>query len=348
MKTILSSAYSLKAAYLPYFKSNSSKVSYIAPLSIQLFGCSTLILCLLASSFHNNWSHFIITFPYGFLYVPLLSFLYDKNIKELNSKHKSIFSLIPITLFCLSYMIISSSESTKHQYNVNYAMLVHFLSFLYLAGYVVFLKSEAMYNRKNNKLLVFCLYLAFILLFSIQIVQMYIVIEIKGLAPLLNTFIIPSKTMLSLGLILIIINFRSKNKKENLDKLENIKFNKSILNQTEQNQYIEHLNRIEEFIKSQKYLQQDLNKEQFCNDLEIPISLVGPLLKKEYGLGFNGFLNQQRLNYVVELLKTDSQSINIDELAENCGFKSRATFYRNFKTTYHCTPHQFRTKINQN
>ena len=103
--------------------------------------------------------------------------------------------------------------------------------------------------------------------------------------------------------------------------------------------------KVELFILAKGYLDIDLNREQFCKQLDIKKNDLGPFLKKSYKTNFNGFINQLRLVYASRLLSQEEFVYTIDDLSFICGFNSRASFYRNFITEFGCSPHQYRTTV---
>lgn len=105
--------------------------------------------------------------------------------------------------------------------------------------------------------------------------------------------------------------------------------------------------KIELFIASKGYLDMDLNRDQFCKQLDIKRNNLGPFLKKYCNRNFNGFINQQRLNYATRLLSREDFVYTIDDLSFICGFRSRASFYRNFISEFGCSPHEYRTTVQQ-
>lgn len=99
---------------------------------------------------------------------------------------------------------------------------------------------------------------------------------------------------------------------------------------------------IEKFIASKAYLDIDLNKNRFCESINIPKAHVSPFLKQAYGKNFNGFINELRLAYAAKELRREELIYTIDDLSFICGFRSRASFYRNFIAAFGCPPHQYR------
>lgn len=99
---------------------------------------------------------------------------------------------------------------------------------------------------------------------------------------------------------------------------------------------------IEKFIASKAYLDIDLNKNGFYESVNIPKGHISPFLKQVYGKNFNSFINELRLIYAAKELRREELIYTIDDLSFICGFRSRASFYRNFIVVFGCSPHQYR------
>ena len=55
-----------------------------------------------------------------------------------------------------------------------------------------------------------------------------------------------------------------------------------------------------------------------------------------------GDMNRYRLNYAVQLLSSPDNKLNISQIAEAAGFRSRSVFNRQFFLRFHCSPSEFR------
>lgn len=93
-------------------------------------------------------------------------------------------------------------------------------------------------------------------------------------------------------------------------------------------------------------------KENFSSDLTLSMLAkkfsVSPehfsrLFKKETGLGFSKYLNSLRLQYAEQLLR-NSESRNITQIAEICGFEDSNYFSKKFKEVYGISPKKLQKK----
>ncbi|WP_264779267.1 helix-turn-helix transcriptional regulator, partial [Escherichia fergusonii] len=64
------------------------------------------------------------------------------------------------------------------------------------------------------------------------------------------------------------------------------------------------------------------------------------------GIGFNAWVNQQRMASARELLSHNDWSIS--SIARNLGFSQTSYFCKVFRQTYQITPQAYRQQINEN
>ena len=73
----------------------------------------------------------------------------------------------------------------------------------------------------------------------------------------------------------------------------------------------------------------DLKVEDLAAELGTNVTYVRGCISGTYGGSFKNFVNEYRIRYVQRLLK-ETPNAKITALAEDAGFSSNATFYRNF------------------
>ncbi|WP_448564810.1 helix-turn-helix domain-containing protein [Thalassotalea ganghwensis] len=92
----------------------------------------------------------------------------------------------------------------------------------------------------------------------------------------------------------------------------------------------------------------DFRQADLSNATGLSIAMISQVINKEVGLNFNDYMNEYRINYVKELLADSDQSDkDIQTLALEAGFSSKATFYRVFKEKMQVTPTQYRKQVAQ-
>ena len=73
---------------------------------------------------------------------------------------------------------------------------------------------------------------------------------------------------------------------------------------------------------------------------------VSQVLNDKLSKSFNTYVNEYRIAEAKQLL-TDEPQLNMDIVAERCGFNSSSTFYSTFKKVAGQTPASFRAQSGQ-
>lgn len=91
------------------------------------------------------------------------------------------------------------------------------------------------------------------------------------------------------------------------------------------------------------YLNKNISLQQLAALCGIRANVVSEVLNKFYQKNFYDFINELRAKEVVTRLQDNAFAhLTIDALAEECGFKSKSTFYQSFKKLTGQTPTQYK------
>jgi len=91
----------------------------------------------------------------------------------------------------------------------------------------------------------------------------------------------------------------------------------------------------------------NLSVESLADDFNLTSSYINRLFKKHTSFSIAGYINNVRLGFAEELLRSTQQTVS--EIAENSGFASKGTFFRLFKKRYGRTPKDYQREVkNQN
>lgn len=123
----------------------------------------------------------------------------------------------------------------------------------------------------------------------------------------------------------------------------------SIITELSKNQLIpektEHglLEKLYKFEKSNEFTQKNLTLHSLAKDLETNTRYLSEIVNKHKHKNFNAYINELRINYIVEKLRTEPKFLNykISYLAEECGFSSHTAFSTVFKTVTGISPKEF-------
>lgn len=99
-------------------------------------------------------------------------------------------------------------------------------------------------------------------------------------------------------------------------------------------------------MKEQLFKNPDLSREYLAKRLRTNTKYISMAVKKETGLSFNDYVNSCAISLAVAKIKntTTYRSLTNMELAEECGYSSETTFYRNFRKLTGLTPSQFKKR----
>ena len=101
------------------------------------------------------------------------------------------------------------------------------------------------------------------------------------------------------------------------------------------------------FIEENKtYTKPDLNLKSFAKEINIPERIISRAINQIEGLNFNSFINNYRINEYKKLacLKI-YRNYSIYAIAEEVGFNSRASFYKNFKEIVGIPPSEYQKEV---
>lgn len=99
-------------------------------------------------------------------------------------------------------------------------------------------------------------------------------------------------------------------------------------------------------LKSEKpFLDPSFNLGKFCNDKLSNQKHFKNFIAREYNQSTVGFLNQLRVEEFKSILNNNHMDYDLFGIAQECGFKSKATFFRVFKEIEGMTPNQYKQSI---
>jgi AraC-like DNA-binding protein len=98
----------------------------------------------------------------------------------------------------------------------------------------------------------------------------------------------------------------------------------------------------EELIFTQKGISLNL----FANRFNVSTKLLSYTINREFGKGFNEFLNQYRVAYAIKKIEEGYlDDYTLEALGETSGFNSRTTFFNAFKKEMGYSPSEYWKKF---
>ena len=101
--------------------------------------------------------------------------------------------------------------------------------------------------------------------------------------------------------------------------------------------YIEFIERVDNWIKTDGYIQQGLTIKELSEILYTNRTYLSAYIKTTYKMTFREWITSLRLEYAKNILK-EHPEINIQKLAESSGFLSQSNFIKLFSEKEGCTP----------
>lgn len=107
------------------------------------------------------------------------------------------------------------------------------------------------------------------------------------------------------------------------------------------------LTSLEHVMTGQKcFLNPNLSLAQLSKRVGCTQAVVSQVLNEKLTMGFNTYVNEYRVAEAKRLLNDEPQ-LNLDIVAERCGFNSSSTFFAVFKKLVGQTPANFRTQLTE-
>lgn len=97
------------------------------------------------------------------------------------------------------------------------------------------------------------------------------------------------------------------------------------------------------FESSKKFRKKDMSLGMLASELNTNTKYLSEVINRYKNKNFNGYINQLRINYITDKIRSDSNYLNykVSYLAEECGYSSHSTFTTVFKSVVGVTPIEF-------
>ena len=114
----------------------------------------------------------------------------------------------------------------------------------------------------------------------------------------------------------------------------------------EQSAITELRHRIEQLMEDERlYLQPNLKIVDIVQRLGTNRNYVYAAVNRDMGLSFSEYVNRMRIDYATQLISQHPEK-NLTVIAEQAGFSSSTSFYRNFKLYKGMGPREYQNKLN--
>lgn len=93
------------------------------------------------------------------------------------------------------------------------------------------------------------------------------------------------------------------------------------------------------------YYDEGLSLQQVADEMNVTLSYLSRLLRKELHLSFTEYLMELRISKAVELLENPNTELKIADIAQNVGYTSQHYFSKVFKKKYNMAPSDYMRKV---
>lgn len=314
-------------------------------ISSILKGGLLYILCsYLFFVFYPKQLYRVLAFPIGLLYSTVL---FIEHYRFLGHSLRRFYQpIIPFVVGLVGYTILMLIPAKRYLFLHEYFILIHVSVCIMLLVYVVWVvfipakgcKSRPRLRSRKYVSLVLCTLATFMLMFMLLWVE-------RGK---MESYIISALSCFVLVLVYMVQFFAFHRRGDDTVTAvdSDVEIDVPVRDElvVSKDLILAYKIEIQRFIGSRAYLAVDLTKDIFSERVNIPKAHISPFLREAYGKGFNAFINELRVTYASKELKRKDLAYTMEELSFICGFRSRASFYRNFIAVFGCSPLQYRNE----
>jgi len=103
------------------------------------------------------------------------------------------------------------------------------------------------------------------------------------------------------------------------------------------------LQKLDKFEAGKRYINSDMSIALLASQIETNTKYLSDVINRHKGKNFNGYINELRINYIIEKIKNNPVYFNykVSYLASECGFSSHSSFTTVFKSVTGISPTAF-------
>lgn len=335
---------------LHFGKQPKSSSNIFLGIFIMLFALSVLHILLVNALFQTKYNPLILL-PLNLIFLPFYFLIryFDKFLSfQVYSKHFENSILIIAIIEIITNLLPTGAWMYTDKFDTELIAFVFTIKRLFI--YMLLpLGFYALWLVKNNsskfelkstddtlrwKWVKELIVLIALLIFIIALPETARLFELRSIALFLAQAIIGSIVVIYIGL-------------RNL----NVHVSSAIETAQETNKYNPETNlnfkNIQRLFEIEKiHLNPELRITDVANIISLTPNYVSKIVNENAQMNFNDFVNQYRLNEIIERFKNNEyQKMSIFALAQEAGFKSKSTFQTVFKKTLGKTPSQYIKEI---
>ncbi|WP_426276776.1 helix-turn-helix domain-containing protein [Chryseobacterium sp. S-02] len=332
-------------------KKNVFLILYIATVTLD-FICEYFLF-----SFGNKSTFLIDQYPSSFrlLKGPLLFLAGRYLLKHNNIDWKYYFHFLPffVVFICNIIVLFIGTESERfHQF---YLWIFKIYPYYWIGYLIITLVEQIRHRNKENKFQkLFIRFLCFVLTLVIaymvcgygRLIDSEVLRIVYTFSFFVQFIFLIRLTQMDNQTIeaddesdILIVN---EVQETIVDKKKNTKYKTSLLSPD----YITNTNnRLIELLKNKKiYTKEDLSLDDVSNMIHISKNHLSQCISEGLHTTFYDLINKYRIEAFIQQINQNPE-LQISELFYQCGFRSKATFYKYFKQETGINPNDYRKKI---
>lgn len=349
---------SIHLAFVARIKKSFDKVIFFSLVYALVHTLHTCFVYLFSSSF----SYIALAAPYGLLYGPILYWGIKSSKKGVVTRIQVKKHLVPFLLFFPFYLLSLFSWKFRSISNSYYPFFLYGVTALSWYAYSLWsmfsgdLKKGSLIEGKILiKLLAFLLFILaiFLTLLFVNTTFFELYKVIKNASSFIFFCLLVGVILVYIYIVNGIVHGNNTLPGSDIKEGGNLRSQRTKKQITYQKSQLpdeiceDYLNRLNQYMDKKPYLDPDFNLDQLAKELKMYKHHCSQLLNKKCGQNFSTYVNLKRLEHACFLLTDSTVNIHIEDIAENCGFKSKASFYRNFNGHIGCTPTEYRRRFIQ-
>ena len=96
------------------------------------------------------------------------------------------------------------------------------------------------------------------------------------------------------------------------------------------------------------FLNEQLSLQSFSVEVGLPASTLSRIVNQQFGSSFTNIVAQYRLQEAKKIIRdTEEENIKLIDIAYDCGFNNKVSFYRTFKKWEGISPSDYVQKIKE-
>lgn len=269
----------------------------------------------------NNWKHYLHFLPFFVVFICNIIVLFiGTESQSFHQFYLWIFKIYPY--YWMGYLVVTLIEQVRHRENKFRKLFIQFLCFVLtlVIAYMVCGYGRLIDGEVLRMIYTFSFFVQFVFLIRLT--------QIDSQSSKANDEN-ESTTVNEVQETIV-------------DHKKNTKYKTSVLSL----EYITNTNnRLIELLKNKKiYTKEDLSLEDVSNMIHISKNHLSQCISEGLHTTFYDLINKYRIEAFIELINQNPE-LQISELYFQCGFRSKATFYKYFKLETGINPNDYRKKI---